>query len=376
MTMPSRFNADVHIDTSTFQQRTPPNWKFEDQFEFYGFWLANEEYVVSNALTGVMDLLETTMKVLSGTSGEGLPFGEEDPSFQRYFRTGDLDQVGAVFQRILGILGAPGTSAIRQCIEASKLLLIYGDGPNSNRNCADETRGVFAYYNAFEDSNKIPRSYLAFCKRFFDSYKAHKPMGWDVSISYVDSTKMGTSIDIADPRQLPEAESGASIVLHGEPLEPQHTTCETNIGLELLHWSDITKPVVPNQIEDLILVRPDTGEERTAYRSFYGAKVKDSAWKAKQPPVSAGQNMLEIHALLMILPRRRTQTRMSTWYWKYSTAIDTANSHGKTLQTYMVSLRAPTFHPLRLEMRVEVTGAPSKRADCQKEDSMAAACSE
>ena len=172
---------------------------------------------MSNALTGVIDLLETTMKVLSGTTGEGLPFGEEDPSFQRYFRKGDLDQVGAIFQRVLGVLGAPGTSAIRQCIEASKLLLIYGDGPNSQGNCADESRGVFAYYNAFEvDQIKVPRSYLAFCKRFFDSYKAHKPMDWDPSIPYVDSTKMGTSIDVPNPRQLPEAESGASIVLHGQ----------------------------------------------------------------------------------------------------------------------------------------------------------------
>ncbi|KAK5945287.1 hypothetical protein PMZ80_002491 [Knufia obscura] len=247
----------------TIQPRTPPDWKFEDQFEFYGFWLPNEELIVSNALTGVMDLLETTMKVLSGTSGEG----EEDPSFQRYFRKGDLDQVGAIFQRVLAVLGAPGTSAIRQCIEASKLLLIYGDGPNSNRNCADERKGVFAYYNAFEDENKIPRSYMSFCKRFFDNYKAHKPMDWDPSIPYVDSAKMGTTIDIADRYQLPEAESGASIVLH-----------------ELLHWSDITKPVVPNQIEDLALIRPDTQEQRTAYRSFYGAKVKDPAWKATQPP--------------------------------------------------------------------------------------------
>lgn len=61
--------------------------------------------------------------------------------------------------------------------------------------------------------------------------------------------------------------------------------------------------------------------------------------------------MLEIHALLMVLPRPRTQTRMSTWYWKYSTVIDTANSHGKTLQIYMVSLRALTFHLLRRDMR-------------------------
>jgi len=220
-----RANADIHVNKSTLQRRTPPDWKFEDQFEFYGFWLLNEEHIVSNALTGVMDLLETTMKVLSGTSGEGLPYGEEDPSFQRYFRKGNLDQVGAIFQRVLGILGAPGTSAIRQCIEASKLLLIYGDGPNSNRNCADETRGVFAYYNAFEDSNKTPRSYLAFCKRFFDSYKAHKPISWDPSIPYVDSAKMGTSIDIADPSRLPEAESGASIVLHGKLIENESAGC-------------------------------------------------------------------------------------------------------------------------------------------------------
>lgn len=44
-------------------------------------------------------------------------------------------------------------------------------------------------------------------------------MEWDPSIPYVDSAKMGTTIDIANPRQLPEAESGASIVLHGEWIE-------------------------------------------------------------------------------------------------------------------------------------------------------------
>lgn len=75
------------------------------------------------------------MKVLGGAGGEGLPSGEEDPSFKRYFRSGDLTTVGAIYQRLLAVLGAPNTSPMRQCIEASKLQLIYGDGPNSNGNC-------------------------------------------------------------------------------------------------------------------------------------------------------------------------------------------------------------------------------------------------
>ena len=144
-----------------------------------------------------------------------------------------------------------------------------------------------------------------------------------------------------------------------------------NFCLELLHWSDITKPVVPNQIEDLILVRPDTGEERTAYRSFYGAKVKDPAWKAKQPPVSVCLNMTHRCNALMLVFRRRTQIHMSTWSWRCFTATVTANSHGKTLQICTVSLRAPTFHLPRLDTRVERAKA---KKDCGHNDRRSAAC--
>lgn len=95
------------------------NGKFEDGFEFYNFWLPNEEERVRAAFLGAIDLTETTMCALSGTSGENMPFGEDDPSFKRYFNPGDLNTFGAIIQRLLAVLGALGTIAIRQCIEAS-----------------------------------------------------------------------------------------------------------------------------------------------------------------------------------------------------------------------------------------------------------------
>ena len=59
---------------------------------------------------------------------------------------------------------------------------------------------------------------------------------------------------------------------------------------ELLNWSDITKPVVADQIEDIVLQRPDTQQEVKAYRSFYSMKVKDPSYGATQPPVSMALN--------------------------------------------------------------------------------------
>jgi len=122
---------------------------------------------------------------------------------------------------------------------------------------------------------------------------------------------------------------------------------------ELLHWSDITKPVVPNQIEDLRLIRPDTKEERIAYRSFYGAKVKDPEWKAAQPPVSALYRTSYILHELTSLRRPKMQIHTSIWSWRSSTATDMANSRGKTLQTCTVCHSVPTSNPRRLDVEIE-----------------------
>lgn len=191
-------------------RQTYPEWKFEEGFEFYNFWTTNEEKMVRVALLGAIELMTTTMRVLSGESGENLPYGENDPSFKRYFNPGDLNTFGAVIQRLLAVLGAPGTSPIRQCIEASKLQLIYGDGPDDNpdKPFADNCKGqgTFAYYNAYTDKNKVIRSYVSFCPLFFQSYKLHMPSSVTPSVPYVNPSKFLTYVDDADKYALPEGE--------------------------------------------------------------------------------------------------------------------------------------------------------------------------
>lgn len=193
-------------------KRTFPDWKFEDGFEFYNFWTYNEEQMVRAAFMGAIDLMQTTMLVLSGTSGENVPFGENDPSFKRYFNPGDLNTFGAIIQRLLAVLGAPGTSAIRQCIEATKLQLIYGDGPTDDKDkpysnlCSSNDGKTFAYYNAYTDKNGIIRSYISLCAPFFQQYKLHMRNPSVAAVPFVNPAKFLPWIDDTDRFNLPEGE--------------------------------------------------------------------------------------------------------------------------------------------------------------------------
>lgn len=79
-------------------------------------------------------------------------------------------------------------------------------------------------------------------------------------------------------------ESGPAILIH-----------------ELLHWYNITNPVVEKQIGDTKLERPDGKGRPSAYRSFYAMKVKDPAWKAGEPPVRTPQHLPEAYVNLLKL---------------------------------------------------------------------------
>lgn len=241
--------------------------------------------VVRRAFLGVIDLLTTTMKILGGNPWDSQASGTTDPSFLRYFNPGDLNTFGAILQRLLAVLGAPNTEGIRRCIEATKLQLVYGDGKDGGRRCIDDTSGVYAYYNAYYDANGNIRSYLAFCPRFFSNFRSYDE---------VQRVKLGSSIDIADPTVFSEAETGTAIALHGKSRHVGECSCTSRSSvchaadvdrrIELLHWLDPFQAVLPEQISDLKVVRPDDKSQRTAYRSFYAMHVKD--WSSGQSPVS------------------------------------------------------------------------------------------
>lgn len=163
--------------------------------------------IARRAFIGVMDLLTVTMKVLGGNPWDKNPPGVTDPSFLRYFSPGDLNTFGAVLQTMLAVLGAPNTDAVRQCIEATKLQLIYGDWKGGGCRCTDDSSGVYAYYNAYTDNSGNIRSYLSFCPRFFYNSRFYDEVRKDM---------LGKSIDIADPTAFSEAETGTAIAFHGK----------------------------------------------------------------------------------------------------------------------------------------------------------------
>lgn len=163
--------------------------------------------IARRAFLGVIDLLAVTMKILGGNPWDNAPPGLTDPSFLRYFNPEDLNTFGAVLQTLMAVLGAPNTDAIRQCVEATKLQLIYGDGKGGGRRCIDDNSGVYAYYNAYTDDGGIVRSYLSFCPRFFANFRSYEE---------VQKDSLGKSIDIADPTKFSEAETGTAIALHGK----------------------------------------------------------------------------------------------------------------------------------------------------------------
>lgn len=163
--------------------------------------------IARRAFLGIIDLLAVTMKVIGGNPWDKEPPGITDASFLRYFNAEDLNTFGAILQRLMAVLGAPNTDAIRQCIEATKLQLVYGDGKGGGRRCIDDDSGVYAYYNAYMDGSGTIRSYLSFCPRFFSNFRSYDEVQRD---------RLGRSIDIADATTFSEAETGTAIALHGK----------------------------------------------------------------------------------------------------------------------------------------------------------------
>ena len=85
------------------------------------------------------------------------------------------------------------------------------------------------------------------------------------------------------------------------------TGSSTNVIIELLHFSQILKPVLehltqpPNtdfadqyRIDDLVLKDPFNNHNIDAYRAYYSMVVKDSAWRAPEGPVFNADNYVSL----------------------------------------------------------------------------------
>ena len=250
------------------QARQDTDWKPDDAFEYWYQWTENEKNIVRTALVGIMDLATTTIRTISAT----LP--SMDPSFTRYFRDEDLNAFGAVLQRVMAILGVPIYSGVRNCIFAGKLILLKGDGPDTDLTkpkqtiCSDTARMVVAYQSSFFDNYGIVRHFISLCPVFFDKAKLHTQISTNPNIPYVNPAKFQSYIDDADAFRLPEVESSASILLH-----------------EMLHWTDLAAPAAGGDIIDVKITRPDNKKEIKAYRSYYSSKVKDASWGSAELPL-------------------------------------------------------------------------------------------
>lgn len=174
-----------------------PEYPFEDSFEWRGPWTQNEKAMVIAAAIGAADMMSVTLNVLTGKETDGLPQGEQDPSFSRYFRPGDMRRFQTAVEAQLGFLGCPYYSAQRKCIPAPKKVVLYhGDGPTHKNLPADCGDGERAYLDGFLEGNPpVPRTYISICPAFFKAYKAHKHNPALPSVPYVDKDKLFPYID-------------------------------------------------------------------------------------------------------------------------------------------------------------------------------------
>lgn len=121
----------------------------------------------------VQHLIQTTLNVVNGFESDGLPLGEDSPSWKRYFKPGDMVTFQFVFGRLQAVLGAPSISytTTRHCMSYLSLQLIFGDGPDNgttkepNTNCRDGK--AVAYTGWHLDASGTVRYYLVFCPMFF-----------------------------------------------------------------------------------------------------------------------------------------------------------------------------------------------------------------
>lgn len=92
---PIDFKSFRSTSLNLLELRTIEDWKIENYMVFDGFWLPQEKELVTLALLGAIDMLQTTKSALSGFTASS------DLSFQRYFRTGDLATVQSILDRLL-----------------------------------------------------------------------------------------------------------------------------------------------------------------------------------------------------------------------------------------------------------------------------------
>ncbi|KAK5943937.1 hypothetical protein PMZ80_003218 [Knufia obscura] len=201
--------------------------------------------MVLSAMIGSVSMMIETVKVIQQNPLH--------PSFQRYFRTEDLQMVVKIYENLLAVLGMQDYEHLRLCLRVNKLQIWYGDGPGQDL-CA--TTGAHAYSWDYDDSGGFPHHYISYCRPFFAVYQP---------FDFVPCSQIGPSSDPGD-RSTGTIWSASLTTLH-----------------EMTHWAELTIETAQLEIDDVVIKRPD-GILTKAYESFYSMHVKD--WEGARKPTT------------------------------------------------------------------------------------------
>lgn len=181
-------------------------------FVLQGDWEPNKKAILEFVLFGIDEIVYGALDALAD-------HGAANPSFQRYFQTGEFNIVRRMFERIIGYTQAPGSEQLYECDkdarEAPKMWVFQGDPPGlGSDDCA--TGASRAYHGSLLASDSVEHPFIAICSSFWNT-RLHQAHAGAPGYPYVHD--IGTSIDNGQDKGMSLAESVSSVLLHGMLLE-------------------------------------------------------------------------------------------------------------------------------------------------------------
>lgn len=143
--------AASETKANSLEPRVIEPYNPNDWFDWINFPGERERNMVLSAMIGSVSMMIETVKVIQQNPLH--------PSFQRYFRTEDLQMVVKIYENLLAVLGMQDYEHLRLCLRVNKLQIWYGDGPGQDL-CA--TTGAHAYSWDYDDSGGFPHHYISY----------------------------------------------------------------------------------------------------------------------------------------------------------------------------------------------------------------------
>lgn len=234
-------------ESHILKRSEPGGYVADDYLSFSSFPDDNdmEKGRVIRSVLEVQQMLVSAIGILQAEKAKSTP---DDPSFLRYFQTGDIDVVSGVLDAILAYIGGSGKQR-HECLNLPKLELYYGDPyflDGNDRLCQNPNNN--AYENTDDDGTG--NYWIGLRPPFFNPWR---------STSQIDPAIVGASADLSCGNywQNPLASSSLTLLhelIHASPVYTTITNCPGNTG---------------NRITDLWII----ARNRKAYGAFYSMGI-------------------------------------------------------------------------------------------------------